>query len=177
MIAITFVGLKSESSNEWQWQVSFWLVLFFFKCITKQCEKWEIFKIGKKVLNNARCSMWSWQPAMEESCSGHQLQLNADTSIICVSPYDRIYLMCTCCIEPTSYFTSYTGSSNRYYDRNIHQAYRISCHWCASICRSKGILNVCSCQLSAHLMKKKKIQQQDNHVFFDLKIPSFTSWC
>lgn len=67
--------------------------------------------------------------------------------------------------------------SNRYYDQNIHQTYRIGCHWCASIYRSKGILNVCSCQLSS-LFNGGIIKKEDTiRCFrFVLKIPRFTSW-
>lgn len=100
------------------------------------------------------------QPAMEESWNSNWLEWqwqNADPSIICVSPYDRIYLICTCWIAD---WCLQVSQKQVLRNRNIHQAYRIGCHCAASIYRSKGILNVCLCQpsrcFSFNWMKKKK---------------------
>lgn len=80
-------------------------------------------------------------------CNGRKSERNiqlpgkiVDTSIICVSPYDRIYLICTCWMIADVYgllFDSFFSTVLELkqvlrWIKNIHQAHQIGCHCCCA---------------------------------------------
>lgn len=144
-------------SNVWQWQVVFsWFPLRASHLLWKLDGK----MLSKRLVQPAIEESWSIKPSIAAK--------HRHTSIICVSPYDRIYSMRTCFglnavaesvdVQCTQvFFFCFLFCRTGTMIENIHQAHRILCHCNVCICRSKGILNVCSCQPSAYLIKKYRV--------------------
>lgn len=85
------------------------------------------------ILSDSRCNgkkVWTQHSIARQ---------NVDTSIICVSLYDRIYLICTCwmigdvyhCVQVCFFFSTVLELKQVLrWIKNIHQAHQIGCHCC-----------------------------------------------